>query len=371
MTPIDSPEYRKLVLDSSNDLIRYDSQWILGEYTAAAFHALRAGIARTNMGVIKVNHQEFTQAAEDWLCAAHCFNLATRPQLARRTLDWVSQMEKDGKIPQQRRDLFAAIATREEEYKTLEQRLTELQHDVQRSGPSPGRGQETLDRLIRWLRILPGFWKLQALIFLQARQIGQIAFAVKHLDWADKLSGGDPRVVALRMYHLLLLGEPIPAAKIGQESLAQNSNSPLRYLAALALVSSSVDHTPDPEKALEVLKPLLDDSNDNSSWRLLALALAANLQHQMDQYPDSQQTLTLFNRLFDLIPFEERNRYAKLREFVNQHAAKLQLCDELLHLNGTFLSYLLDAGNGVSEPPLESDMPHNWLLPDGGTVLSV
>jgi hypothetical protein len=357
MTSNDTPEYRKLALDSSNDLIRYDSRWILGEYPSAAFHALRAGIARTNMGVIKVKEKDFTQATADWLSAAHCFNLATRPQLVRRTLDWVLQMGKEGKIPPERRDLFAAIAEREEEYKKLEQRITEFQHYVQRAGSSITGGQEALDQLLRWLRELPGFWKLHALIFLQAQQLGQLTRAIEHLNWADKLNGGHPRVVGLKVYHLVLLGEAGLAAKIGQESLTRNSHPSLRYLVAVALVSSSAGHLPDDEKALEVLKPLLNDSADTSEWRLLGLALSVGIHHNLNRDSESDRYLGLFNRLFDSLPVEDRNRYAKLRELANESAPEQQLRNELLHLNDEMflISKFRDPSDISDEPPFETE----------------
>jgi tetratricopeptide (TPR) repeat protein len=356
MTSNDTPEYRKLALDSSNDLIRYDSRWILGEYTSAAFHALKAGIARREMGKIKFKEKDFTQTAADWLCAVHCFSLATRPQLVRTTLDWVLKVEKEGKIPRDRRDLYVAIAEREEEYKKLEQRITELQRDVQRAGSSITGGQETLDQLLRWLRELPGFWKLHALIFLQAQQLGQLTRAIEHLDWADKLFPGDQRVALLRVFHLFLRGEFNQAARVGEEALGQNSSAPLRYLVALALVSSSVDHPPDAENALEMLTPLLNDSADMSGWRLLGLALSVSIHHDLNRDSESDRYLGLFNRLFDSLPVEDRNRYAKLRELANQSAPEQQLRNELLHLNEMFLiSKFRDPGDISDEPPFETE----------------
>jgi hypothetical protein len=100
MTATESPEYRKLALDSSNDIIRHDTRRSDRKYVEAAWHALRAGDARRRMGQMMFDAGELVLAAEDWPSAAACFYLVPNLGQMRETFDRVKKLDQEGKIPQ-------------------------------------------------------------------------------------------------------------------------------------------------------------------------------------------------------------------------------------------------------------------------------
>ena len=95
MTATATPEYRKLELESSNDIIRHDARRSDRKYPEAALHAREAGLARVRMGQMMFDAGDFPQAVADWLSAAACFYLATDPMRMREALNRVQKLDPD------------------------------------------------------------------------------------------------------------------------------------------------------------------------------------------------------------------------------------------------------------------------------------
>ncbi len=119
MTPTDTPEYRRLALASSNDMMRYDTRWALGEYADARGHVLDAAAARAEMGRIKADAGEFAHAAEDWLSAAECYFLGGEPARMAAAVGRVRELDRAGRIPDDRTDLRAALRERDTQFRGL------------------------------------------------------------------------------------------------------------------------------------------------------------------------------------------------------------------------------------------------------------
>lgn len=132
MSATTSSEYRKLALDSSNEMMDHDAERALGRYPLAAWHMLQAGKLRVQMGQMMFDAGQFTQAAADWLSAAACFYLATDLERMREAFERVRKLEREGKIPPERRDIHAAIKEREEQLETLSRKLAQLQTECKR-----------------------------------------------------------------------------------------------------------------------------------------------------------------------------------------------------------------------------------------------
>lgn len=164
--------------------------------------------------------------------------------------------------------------------------------------------------------------------------------AEKYLEWAEKLHRGVPHVVTLRVYHLYMKGEVDKAAILGAESLKRHSYPALRYLTAVACVSASPNRVPDRKKALGILEPLLNDSADTSKWRLVGLALAVAILHDLNRDTESWQYLSIFNRVFNSLSVQERRMYKKIHVLANKGTSDQSLSDEFLKLNVT----IIDAG---------------------------
>ncbi len=195
MTTTNTPEYRKLELESSNDIIRHDARRSDRKYAAAALHARAAGTARLRMGQIMFDASDFTQAAADWLAAAACFHLATDPKRMRDALDRAQQLECAGKIPPERRDIHTALKEREEELQVLEAKLARFHAEY---AAHAGSGSEALDWLQTQVRELPGSLDLHTAIVTHAGQLGQKALAARHLDWAEQIEPDHPPLRAFR-----------------------------------------------------------------------------------------------------------------------------------------------------------------------------
>ncbi len=194
MSIIESPEYRQLALDSSNDMIEHDASRGLGRYAQAAMFIRQAGVGRARMGRIMFDAGQFARAAEDWLSAAACFYLASAPAQMNSGIELVRDLDRKGHIPPERRDLRAALKARRKELRTLEKKLTQFDNEFRtlmlaHNGTST---QETLDFLVRHVRDLPGLSKLHAAIAQQALQLGQPSLANQHLEWARKFDSGIP-----------------------------------------------------------------------------------------------------------------------------------------------------------------------------------
>src|SRR5436853_2447565 len=112
MTGTMTEEYRKLGLDSSNDMMAHDSRRVLGRYPEAALHIREAGFGRFRMGQIMFDAGDFAQAAADWLSAAACFYLVPDLERMHDCIERVRQLNREGKIPPERRDLHVALKER-------------------------------------------------------------------------------------------------------------------------------------------------------------------------------------------------------------------------------------------------------------------
>src|ERR1700674_3025743 len=121
MTATETPEYRKLALDSSNDMIRHDARRGCGEYAGAALYISEAGSGRLRMGQIMLDAGDFPRAAADWLSAAACFYLATDLERMKECVERVRQLDREGKIPAERRDIHTALKEREAQIKASTQ----------------------------------------------------------------------------------------------------------------------------------------------------------------------------------------------------------------------------------------------------------
>ncbi len=126
MTATETSEYRKLELDSSNDLIRHDARRSDRKYPEAALHARQAGLARLRMGQMMFDVGQFVSAAEDWLSAAACFYLANDLKRMRETFARAQKLVQEGKVPPERRDIHAALQEREEQLAVLDQKSSPL-----------------------------------------------------------------------------------------------------------------------------------------------------------------------------------------------------------------------------------------------------
>ena len=185
MTGTIPSEYRDLALDSSNEMMAYDSRWVLGRYAEAAWHILQAGHGRLRMGQMMFDVGDLTQAAADWLSAAACFDLATDPKRMREALDRAQQLDREGKIPPERRDLHAALKEREQQFDELGRKLKQFRQDE-----APTIRARQICLVAHPSRELPGSPHLHANISGQAMAHGQQALAVESLDWALRF---DPR----------------------------------------------------------------------------------------------------------------------------------------------------------------------------------
>jgi hypothetical protein len=197
MTATDTTEYRKLELDSSNDIIRHDARRSDRKYAEAAWHALQAGLGRQRMGQMMFDAGDFTQAAADWLSAAACFDLATDPQRMQELLARVQRLNQEGKIPPERRDIHAALKEREAELKELEQKLKRFQEEYDNlTGSGRAASQESLDWLLRQVREFPGLSDLHATIARQAAQLGQKELSARHSVCAEQIKPGCPAILS-------------------------------------------------------------------------------------------------------------------------------------------------------------------------------
>jgi tetratricopeptide (TPR) repeat protein len=301
MTATETPEYRKLALDSSNDMIRHDARRGDGMYVEAAWHIFQAGIARARMGTIMFDAGQFARAAEDWLSAGACFYLAPSLRGLRTCVEHVRQLDREGKIPTDRRDLRAALNEREEQLRTLEQKVARFQEEYARiAGPMRTGSQEALDFLLRQLRELPGFPKLHAGIAHQAQQLGQVSLAVTHLDWAEQFDPGSPHLGALRVSLLIASGQPDRAVQLGQELLKAHPDAGyLRVVIAQALLRD--DGARYWEAAIEVLQPLMEDDSADLSLRLTAISLAATIFCILGREAEYRRLLDAFDRMAGVI----------------------------------------------------------------------
>lgn len=299
MTAARTPEYRKLALDSSNEMMDYDGDWVLGRYPKAALHIREAGFGRLRMGQIMFDAGDYTQAAADWLSAAACFYLVPDLERMRDAFERVRQIDQVGHIPAERRDIRAAIQEREEQLRTLEEKLNQFRQECSREVISThNTRQEALDWLLRQVRELPGFPNLHTAIAHQAIRLRQFQFAFKHLEWAEKFAPGNPDLGALRVRLLIASDDPGQAIRIGRDLLkAHPGMNHLRPLLAHTIAFPGGDLGPDWAEAVEILQPLMEDNSADAVGRLLSFALATALRHGLGHEAEYRRLLNSFNRL--------------------------------------------------------------------------
>jgi|GEM_PF-6036274 len=183
MNATTSPEYRKLALDSSNEMMDHDAERALGRYPLAAWHMLQTGKLRVQMGQMMFDEGRFVQAAADWLSAAACFDLVPDLERMREAFERVRKLKQEGKIPPERRGIHAAFKEREEQIEMLERKLAQFQEEYDRVSD-----QNALDWLLAQVRELPGFPPLHLAITQVATRLGQQSRASEHLAWAEKFT---------------------------------------------------------------------------------------------------------------------------------------------------------------------------------------
>jgi hypothetical protein len=83
---------------------------------------MRAGERRERMARICFDGGRYAEATEDWLSAASCFVLATASVRSAEILKLVEELIAEGKVPADRRDLYAALAECNNGLKQLERK---------------------------------------------------------------------------------------------------------------------------------------------------------------------------------------------------------------------------------------------------------
>jgi hypothetical protein len=299
MTETKAREYHDLELESSNELLEHDSRLLLGRYEEAAYHALQAGRCRARMGQLCFEAEEYAEATEDWLSAAACFLLATAREQAAGVLD-VLHHQVEGKIPAERPDLREAVRQRDQELKDLNQRVQQFLRSFGLGGYQVDVAEErTLGFLRQQVRDLPGLPLLHYAIFRQASDLGQRDLAAEHLVWAATFDPENANLVALLGYLHLGCGKPDRAVSLADDYLAAHSSDagPVRIMLANALASGSSGRPPDQEKALAVLRPLVESPAADIRARIAALALSATLQYELGREQEFDRLVKELDRL--------------------------------------------------------------------------
>jgi hypothetical protein len=314
-----TPEYRKLELDTSNEMIEYDSRWGLGRYAQAALHIREAGFGRLRMGQIMFDAGEFVHAAEDWLSAGECFYLGSDLERMRDCFERVRQLDHEGRIPAECRHIHAALKERKKQLRTLEAKLTRFRQDYGSAlDPAGVRSQEVLDALLRQLRDLPGYPWLHWAISLQAASLGKDEIASQHSRWGWQFG---PRIasnmVARLGYDMIAKGELEKAINLGQLYLASHptTSPPVRFMLAEAFASNTSGHSPDLNGVIEVVRPVVEDAEVETKDRLLAIGLSAAFQFVLGHEDEHRRLLDAFDRQAATIQtVEERSIVDILRQ---------------------------------------------------------
>jgi hypothetical protein len=326
MTTTETPEYRKLALDSSNEMMDHDGDRGLGRYPQAALHIREAGFGRLRMGQIMSDSGDFVHAAEDWLSAAACFYLVPDLERMRDAFERVRRIDQAGHIPAERRDIHAAIKEREEQLRTLDEKLNQFRQEYGRMvGPTQTANPKTLEWLLRQVRELPGSPLLHANISNQALQLGLQPLAIESLDWALRFDPVSPHLAALRVSQLFAFGEPVRAAQIGRELLKSHPEmAALRITVAQALAFRAKDQVADVqvadwEAAIEVLQPIVGSGSANALERLMAISLAAILRHGLGHDTEYRRLLSSFDQMAEVVRSPaEQSIVARLRRDLPQ-----------------------------------------------------
>jgi hypothetical protein len=316
MTAIGPSEYRKLELDSSNDIIRHDARRSDRKYAEAAWHALQAGHGRRLMGILMRDAGQFTRAAEDWLSASACFYLATAPHLLRSGLEKVRELDRAGHIPRERRDMHAAMQERDTQLNSLELRLTAFIEEYARLfGSALAARQAKLEFLRKHVRELPGFARLHFAIYQQASALGAASLAAEHLRWAAQFAPDEPEYVGRYGYQLITAGQPERAADIARWFLTKHPQEPsIRVMLAQALASPAAGARADLNTALEILREVLNDENVDVKVRLAAITLSGVIRRGLGEEAEAAPLLVLFDRLSPALGATDQTRIAALRQ---------------------------------------------------------
>lgn len=185
------PEYRRLALDSSNEMMDYDGDRGLGRYETAARHARQAGRGRERMARLGFDAGEYRWAAAGWLSAAACHFAASDVGRTRVCLGRAQDLERRGKIPAEMRHIFTALREREGELADLERRLVAFDAEYARLAAADD-DQTVLDWLLRQVRELPGLPRLHERIAYHADRLGRADLAREHDAWAAVFTADEP-----------------------------------------------------------------------------------------------------------------------------------------------------------------------------------
>lgn len=119
MMTLQDPEYRRLAIESSNLMLKYDGEWVQGNHEEASAAIWQAGQLRLQMGDRSRAAGDQSRALADYLSAASCFIKANDARWAEDSLRRVTQA---GPIPQGRLDLLTASADRKRQLRRLQRR---------------------------------------------------------------------------------------------------------------------------------------------------------------------------------------------------------------------------------------------------------
>jgi tetratricopeptide (TPR) repeat protein len=313
-------EYHVLERESSDLLLEHDSRRVLGRFEEAAYDALQAGRGRARMGQLRFAAGEYAEAIEDWLSAIECFLRATAKKQASDLLTLLHKMEAEGKLPAERPDLHAALREREQGLGDLSQREQRFLREIALQGHQIDRPEErTLDFLLQQVRGLPGLALLHYAIYRQASDLRRQELAVQHLVWATTFDAANANLRALLGYLYLAVGSPDRALTLGNDFLAAHSSDtgPVRIMMANAYGLGSGSRPPDQERALDVLRPLLDGAEADERERIAAMALSATFQYEIGREPEYSRLLQELNRLEGSThTLEVRTAIADFRELI-------------------------------------------------------
>ena len=318
MTTIEStPGYKQLALDSSNDMIRYDSLWVQGDYSEAAWHVRRAGFARQQMGQIQFETGEFADAAEDWLSAAECFYLATELKKMQDCIERVQRLRNNGQIPAPRSDILETLAEREDQAPLLNKGIEDFLrgfHSI--AGPELTASQAALDYLSKSVARLPGLSKLHYAIYRQSLQLGSSALAVEHLKWAYRFEPENSNYAAFYGYQLISEGDHKGAIELGCEVIKRQHAAPqVRLMLSQALATITNGTVPNLDEAIQILKPLVEEESAEALNRLRAIGLSLTFLYELERDAEARQLLHMFDLLAGAIQAtDQRVIVAQLRK---------------------------------------------------------
>jgi len=105
------------------------------------------------MAQIMFDESQFAIAAEDWLCAWLCFQFSTGSGTHEGSIGRVQQLVREGKIPPERRDLFANLSEREGTTPRTRKHDSTFEQVYK---PAAVASENSLELLLRQVRDWPG-----------------------------------------------------------------------------------------------------------------------------------------------------------------------------------------------------------------------